>query len=302
MANLKETRNRIASVQSTQQITKAMKMVAAAKLRRAQERIVNMRPYAAKLREVLSNLSDSVEGSDAEVYFKKRDLHRVLFVVVAADRGLCGSFNNALGKAAVNYIQTHFPQMNKDGQVDVLTVGKRAREYTAKRGYNVIETHDGFFNRIDLEEANQIAQGVIDRFLKGHHQEVYLAFNSFYNPAVYTQEVHQFLPVSDVKAENAAPKDGEASTNAFFHDYIFEPSKGGILDDLVPLTLRTNFYSALLDSNAAEHGARMTAMDSATDNAGELLSNLRIEYNKARQASITNEILEIVSGANALDG
>lgn len=301
MANLKETRNRIASVQSTQQITKAMKMVAAAKLRRAQERILNMRPYAAKLREVLSNLTDSVEGSQAAVYFEKQELQRALFIVVAADRGLCGSFNNAMGKTAMNYIETHFPQMRKDGKVDVLTVGKRAREYFQKRDYQVVETHDGFFNNVNYEEADQIARGVIDHFLSGTYQEVYLCYNSFKNPAVYTQEVDQFLPVLNTGVETAATKSA-ASGKELVHDYIFEPSKSGILDDLVPRTLRTNFYSALLDSNAAEHGARMTAMDSATDNAGELLDNLRIEYNKARQASITNEILEIVSGANALDG
>jgi F-type H+-transporting ATPase subunit gamma len=293
MANLKETRNRISSVRSTQQITKAMKMVAAAKLRKAQERIINIRPYNKKLREVMANLSDSVEGSPVEPYFEKRELHRVLFVPITSDRGLCGSFNNAIGKLTAQKINTHYPTMYKDRNAQILSIGKRAHDYFRNRNYPIVDSHDGIFNELSFERAQSIADHLMDLFLKGEYDEIFLVHNSFYNPAVYQQLVVPFLPVK-------LDDESQAKKSQFLHDYIFEPDKFGILSELVPRTLRINLYSALLDSNAAEHGARMTAMDNATDNASELLEDLRIEYNKARQAAITKEILEIVSGADAL--
>lgn len=290
MANLKEVRTRIASVKSTQQITKAMKVVSAAKLRKAQGRIQQMRPYANKLEEIMGNLSSSTEGSSAAKYFEDREAKKILFVVVSADRGLCGGFNSTIYKKVISYINTNFSDLDSSA-IDLLTIGKKAKELFKKQPYKVVEKHDGFFTSFEWSDSEKIASKTIESFLNGTYDKVFICYNEFKNAAVYLSTVQQLLPIVENPAEE------QSVTNT---DYIFEPSQSGILDELIPQSLKISFYKALLDSNASEHGSRMTAMDNATENAQELLRSLSIEYNKARQATITNEILEIVGGAEAL--
>ncbi len=293
MANLKEIRSRISSVNSTMQITSAMKMVSAAKLRRAQDAIVQMRPYATKLQEILQNLSGALDVSE-NVYAAERDLERVLIIAVTSNRGLCGAFNNNVIKEVKTLIQEH-----KTAQVKVMGVGKKAYDTFSKTQYHLDAV--GYpsqpfkiFDDLNFNEASLIAQSVMDKFANGKIDRVYLVYNSFKNAAVQITRSEQMLPI--------VPSATTEETSSAQLDYIFEPSKEEIVTELIPKSLKIQLYKAILDSHAAEHGARMTAMHKATDNASELVKDLKLTYNKARQASITNEILEIVAGAEALNG
>ncbi len=284
MANLKEIRNRITSVNSTKQITSAMKMVSAAKLKRAQDSITQMRPYAEKLTEILGNLSASLDTSE-NVYAQQRDIKKVLLVPISSNRGLCGAFNANIFKAARDHSENY-----GNAHVEVLALGKKAGELLHKREYRVREINTGIFDDLNYSAASEIAESLMKAFEDKEYDEVVLVYNQFKNAAAQNIMVEQFLPV-------VMEEGGESSG-----DYIFEPSKEEIVEQLIPHSLKTQLFKALLDSNASEHGARMTAMHKATDNATELVKDLKLTYNKLRQASITNEILEIVGGAEALNG
>lgn len=290
MPNLKEVRTRIASVKSTQQITKAMKMVSAAKLRRAQTKIQEMRPYAVKMRELLGNVSGNVEGSESARFYENK-AGKTLYVLITADRGLCGSFNSGLVKSLKARLQKSSEYTGPEA-LDVYCIGKKGHDAMKRIGANVVKSHDGFFTNFGFEEAEQIADELMELYDNGEYATIYIAYNHFKNAATYLNTFECWLPI--------APEEEEVATDNNV-DYIFEPDKVAILDEMVPRSLKIALFKGLLDSNASEHGARMTAMDSATDNAQDLLKNLSIEYNKARQAAITKEILEIVGGADALE-
>ncbi len=286
MANLKETRNRIVSIKSTMQITSAMKMVSAAKLKRAQDAITRMRPYAEKLQEILGNVSSYVEGNTIAQYTDVRTVKNVLVVTFTSNRGLCGGFNSSVSKAALNHIQKNLQGKN----VDVLAIGKKAGEWLKIKGVPVAKIELDIFNDINFAASSVISEAVVADFLNQKYDQVVLIYNKFVNAAVQEVQVEQLLPI--------VPTATEGSSNV---DYIYEPEKEQIILDLIPKSLKTQFYKALLDTVAGEHGARMTAMHQATDNAGALAKDLTLQYNKARQAAITTEILEIVGGAEALD-
>lgn len=292
MPNLKEVRIRIASVKSTQQITSAMKMVAASKLRRAQNAILKMRPYAAKLKDILQNLSASLDSGDANPYTQQRSADKVLLVVITSNRGLCGAFNTNVLRAAVQRIQSEYATQAGLGNVSFLTIGRKATEFFSKRGYNVVSSHDSIFDSLTYENVSVIAGSVMEAFANKQFDRVEIVYNQFKNAAVQKLTVEQFLPV-EAPAQSAV-------VSKINTDFIFLPSKEEIVSELIPKSLRIQFYKAVLDSNASEHGARMTAMHQATENAGDLIKELNLAYNKARQAAITKEILEIVSGAEAL--
>lgn len=292
MPNLKEVRIRIASVKSTQQITSAMKMVAASKLRRAQNAILKMRPYAAKLKDILQNLSASLDSGDANPYTQQRSADKVLLVVITSNRGLCGAFNTNVLRAAVQRIQNEYATQAGLGNVSFLTIGRKATEFFSKRGYNVVSSHDSIFDSLTYENVSVIAGSVMEAFANKQFDRVEIVYNQFKNAAVQKLTVEQFLPV-EAPAQSAV-------VSKINTDFIFLPSKEEIVSELIPKSLRIQFYKAVLDSNASEHGARMTAMHQATENAGDLIKELNLAYNKARQAAITKEILEIVSGAEAL--
>ena len=292
MPNLKEVRIRIASVKSTQQITSAMKMVAASKLRRAQNAILKMRPYAAKLKDILQNLSASLDSGDANPYTQQRSAEKVLLVVITSNRGLCGAFNTNVLRAAVQRIQSEYATQAGLGNVSFLTIGRKATEFFSKRGYNVVSSHDSIFDSLTYENVSVIAGSVMEAFANKQFDRVEIVYNQFKNAAVQKLTVEQFLPV-EAPAQSAV-------VSKINTDFIFLPSKEEIVSELIPKSLRIQFYKAVLDSNASEHGARMTAMHQATENAGDLIKELNLAYNKARQAAITKEILEIVSGAEAL--
>ena len=283
MANLKEIRARITSVGSTMQITSAMKMVSAAKLKRAQDAITQMRPYANKLRELLVNLSSTLESSDGGAYSDARPVKKQLVVAITSNRGLCGAFNNNVIKQAKvlakEYDNTSF-----------LTIGKKASEHFTKNGFDVISTHDELYSDLTFANTSAIAQDLMNHFTEGRYDKVVLVYNQFKNAASQILMSEPFLPVE-------TPSDDSATIG----DYIFEPEKEEIVADLIPKSLKIQLFKAVLDSHASEHGARMTAMHKATDNAGELKRELTLTYNKARQAAITGEILEIVGGAEALN-
>lgn len=292
MPNLKEVRIRIASVKSTQQITSAMKMVAASKLRRAQNAILKMRPYAAKLKDILQNLSASLDSGDGNLYTQQRHPEKVLLVVLTSNRGLCGAFNTNILRTAVQKIQDEYQAQFKAGNVSILTIGRKGSEFFNKRGYKMISSHDSVFDSLTYENVSAIAASVMNAFANKEFDRVDIVYNQFKNAVVQRVVVEQFLPV-----EEPAKNDDVAKSNT---DYIFLPSKEEIVEELIPKSLKIQFYKAVLDSYASEHGARMTAMHQATDNAGDLIKELNLAYNKARQAAITKEILEIVSGAEAL--
>ena len=273
---------------STQQITKAMKMVSAAKLRRAQEKIVQMRPYSQKLTAILNNVSAASEGDSDIVFAAKREVKKVLLIPVTSDKGLCGAFNTNILKATNLAIKEQF----EGAEITVLPLGKKAYEYYKKSNYQVIDTYFTVFQQLNFDVVKEAATYSMDGFLSGEYDQVVLVFNEFKNVATQVVRVEQFLPM--------APQEGEAAVTET--DYLLEPSRTYIIEELVPISLRIQFYKAVLESNASEHGARMTAMDKATENAGELLKELKLMYNRTRQAAITNEILEIVAGANALAG
>jgi len=290
MANLKEVRIRIASVNSTQQITKAMKMVSAAKLKRATDAIVQMRPYANKLKDILANLTASLEGNESP-YTQQREIKNVLLVVVTSNRGLAGAFNANVIKAANLLVADKYDAQKRDGNLQIIAIGKKAQDYFTRNKFNVIGNNNEVFNHLNFDEANKIAEEVMSGFVAGKWDKVEVVYNQFKNAAMQILTTEQLLPV--VPSVNQSANQNNA-------DYLLEPSQEEIVLGLIPSSVKIQLYKALLDSHASEHGARMTAMDKATENAGELLKALRLSYNQARQASITNEILEIVSGANAL--
>lgn len=292
MANLKEVKNRISSVTSTQQITKAMKMVAAAKLKRAQDRITQMRPYVQKLSEILQNVSAAASENVHNEYAEERTGNKILIVPITSDKGLCGAFNSNVFRGGANFIAANFANELQNGKVDFLPIGKKAYDYYSKRGYNVIETYKDLFSDLTFDTAREAAEFAMKSFAEGQYDKVFVIYNEFKNVATQIVVTEQFLPIPKVEEEDTAA--------AVTTDYIYEPSEEEIVSELIPTSLKIKFYKALLESNASEHGARMTAMDKATENAGELLKELRLTYNRTRQAAITTEILEIVAGAEAL--
>jgi F-type H+-transporting ATPase subunit gamma len=295
MANLKEVKERIKSVTSTQQITKAMKMVAAAKLRRAQDRIMQMRPYASKLNGIMQNISSSVDTDVIENPFAEvREVKNVLLVVVSSDRGLCGAFNSNVFKVTQKHIKAHYAGVEKSGGLHVLPVGKRSKEYFQKRGFSVVDQFADLFGHLDFTSALEASEFVQQSFIGGQYDKVDVIFNEFKNVATQILKAEAYLPIVET------PPEGNQELSSSDVEYIYEPDQEYIFKEIVPKSLNIQFYKALLESNASEHGARMTAMDQATDNAQELLKELKLTYNRTRQAAITKEILEIVGGAEAL--
>jgi len=296
MASLKEVRVRIQSVTSTQQITKAMKMVAAAKLRRAQENIIQMRPYAKKLSTILQNLSASLEGADfSNEYAVAREVNTVLIIAITSDRGLCGGFNSNVFKGVNTLIQEKYPEQAKRNQVTVLPIGRKAFDFFRKRELKNISEYSNIFSTPAYDEVKKVAEFAMEGFTNQSYDRVELVYNEFKNVATQIIRKEQLLPIID-----SEPVVTEKIAHTI--DFIFEPSKAEIVKDLIPESLKIKFYKAFLESAASEQGARMTAMDKATDNAGELLKELKLTYNRTRQAAITKEILEIVGGAEALAG
>jgi F-type H+-transporting ATPase subunit gamma len=292
MASLKEVRNRIVSVNSTQQITKAMKMVAAAKLRRAQDNIIQMRPYAQKLGQMLSTVSAGAESSADSPLKTVRPVEKALIVVVTSDRGLCGAFNTNIVKATLQLINEKYAAQAAKGNVEIFAIGKKGAEAFTRRGYVVNTTFSDIFGRLSFSTVKQAAELIMDAFSEGQYDVVDLVFNEFKNVATQIIHADPYLPIV---AENTSAKSKKSEVN-----YIFEPNEEDILKELIPKSLKIQLYRAVLESNASEQGARMTAMDKATENAQELLKELKLIYNRTRQAAITTEILEIVGGAEAL--
>ncbi|KUG06222.1 ATP synthase F1 subunit gamma [Solirubrum puertoriconensis] len=293
MASLKEVRGRIQSVSSTQQITKAMKMVAAAKLRRAQDNIMRMRPYAQRLNSILANLSQgNAEDNVTGEYGVVRDVRRVLIIAVTSDRGLAGAFNSNIFKATNALIQERYADLAAAGNVRVMAIGRKAHDYFGRRGL-LVGNHTNVFTNLSFDTVRVAAEEAMDAFRAGQYDQVVVVYNEFKNVATQIIRTEQLLPI-------LPPAEPTTTTTTSNIDYIFEPSKEEIVLNLIPTSLKIQLYKAVLESNASEHGARMTAMDKATENAGELLKSLKLTYNRGRQAAITNEILEIVGGAEAL--
>ncbi len=286
MANLKEIRNRITSVSSTMQITSAMKMVSAAKLKKAQDAITAMRPYAEKLTELLQNLSATLDGDAGGEYTNAREIKKVLVVAITSNRGLCGAFNTNVIKEVKNRSDFYAGK-----QVDVFAIGKKGNDALIKT-ISIVDNQSAIFDNLSFDAVAHIADSIILKYISGDYDKIELVYNQFKNAATQIIQTEQFLPLAPIVS------DLPASTG----DYIFEPSKEEIVLTLIPKSLKTQLYKAIRDSFASEHGARMTAMHKATDNATEMRDQLKLTYNKARQAAITNEILEIVGGAEALKG
>ncbi len=295
MPSQKEIRSRISSTISTQQITKAMKLVSATKLRKASDAIVRMRPYAEKLRGIMANLQDSIEDDKLAVYFQSRDVKKVLLVVITSDRGLCGAFNANVIKRTRLLIAEKYAEQHKAGNVTLLCIGKKGAEFLRKLKYDVNTDYMQVLPVLDANKAFEIGDHVLQEFRSGVYDQVELVFNQFKNAAtqILTNEV--ILPVMTQKVSQEAK-------SAQLNEYLFEPNKVQILEELIPRSVKTQIYRAMLDSLASEHGARMVSMDKATENAGELLFGLKLAYNQARQAAITREISEIVGGVAALEG
>jgi len=293
MANLKEVRIRIASVQSTQQITKAMKMVSAAKLKRATNAIIQLRPYATKLKEILGNLSANLEGSSSP-FIQEREPNKVLIVVVSSNRGLAGAFNMNVIKATNNLIAEKYSEQYKNGNVSIVAIGKKSQDFYEKRNYNVIGNNNEVYAALTFENVTKITDSIMTGFEKGEFDRVEMVYNKFKNAAVQILTTEQLLPLPKPEVL----KDEKRSKI----DYILEPAQEEIVEQLIPKSIKIQLYKAVLDSHASEHGARMTSMDKATENAGDLLKALKLSYNQARQAAITTELTEIVSGAAALNG
>lgn len=285
MANLKEIRNRISSISSTMQITSAMKMVSAAKLKKAQDAITAMRPYADKLTELLQSLSASLDGDSGSKYSDEREVNKVLIVAITSNRGLCGAFNSNILKQCT-YLAENF---YNEKQVDFVTIGKKASDFLGKR-FTVVSNHSNIYEDLTFDNVAKISEELMELFTNGTYDRIEIVYNKFKNAATQIIMTEQFLPI--------VPMEGAEVSNA---DYIFEPSKVEIVEQLIPKSLKTQLYKGVRDSFASEHGARMTAMHKATDNATDLRDQLKLTYNKARQAAITNEILEIVGGAEALN-
>ncbi len=288
MAGLKDIRSRISSVKSTRQITSAMKMVSAAKLKKAQDRIVQIRPYANKLKEVLVEVCSSIDKNHKGVYNTQRPVENVLIVLLTSNRGLCGAFNANICKKTKSLIEQNYSHLSKEN-IHYFCVGKKANDYVKKQGYSVVKTGNQIFDDLTFANTVKLSKYLMSEFKKGTFDKIELVYNSFKNAAVQYQIAETFLPMEIDVEERDNPS-----------EYIFEPDMQAIVEEMIPKALRIQFYKVVLDSNAAEHGARMTAMHQATDNATSLIKDLTLMYNKARQAAITNEILEITSGANAL--
>lgn len=291
---LKEVRNRIKSVQSTQQITKAMKMVSAAKLRRAQDAIIQMRPYASKLQEMLSNIVSNTEGGSNMSLAEERQIKKVLMVVITSDRGLCGAYNANIQKMALATIKEKYAAQQAAGNLTIWAIGKKGAEFFQKRGFQVDVRFKDIFMKLSFEAVQQCAQAAVQAFAQKEFDAVEIVYSEFKNAATQRFVAEPFLPIPKNNEEK-----GKQSKKS---DFIFEPEKNQLIAELMPKILNTQLYKAVLDCNASEHGARMTAMDKASENANELLKSLKISYNRARQAAITTELTEIVSGAAALQG
>ena len=285
MANLKEIRNRIVSVSSTMQITSAMKMVSAAKLKKAQDAITAMRPYADKLGELLQNFSGSIDGETGSKYTDNRDLNNVLIVAITSNRGLCGAFNSNIIKHCLSIQKDHYAGQ----KVDFITIGKKAHDLIGKK-HTVVSDHSKIYEELTFDNAAEIAEELMQLYTDESYDKIEVVYNKFKNAATQIVTTEQFLPI--------VPMEQDSNTSA---DYIFEPAKAAIVEELIPKSLKTQLYKSIRDSFASEHGARMTAMHKATDNATDLRDQLKLTYNQARQAAITNEILEIVGGAEALN-
>ena len=297
MASLKEVRARITSISSTQQITKAMKMVAAAKLRRAQDNITQLRPYAKKLSQMLGTVSAGAESASESPYKQTRAVDRALIIVVTSDRGLCGAFNTNAVKAALALIGEKYVAQARSGNVEIMAIGKKGAEAFLRRGFSVNKNHVDAFGSLNFTTVKAAAEEAMAGFAAGRYDVVEIVYNEFKNAAMQIVRTEQMLPI--VATETVGSRSAGAVSPAAVN-YTFEPSEDEIITELIPKTLKIQLYKAVLDSNASEHGARMTAMDKATENAGELLKELRLVYNRTRQAAITTEILEIVGGAEAL--
>lgn len=289
---LKEVRNRIKSVQSTQQITKAMKMVSAAKLRRAQDSIIQMRPYAQKLQEMLSNIVSNIEGGTSMKLAEERAIEKVLLIVITSDRGLCGAYNSNVVKLTKNVIAEKYSSQYQKKNITIWNIGKKGWESMTKSGYKTSDTFKDIFLSLCFENVQAAAQAAIRAFENKEFDAVEIVYSEFKNAATQRFKAEPFLPIPKVQGKSGAKK----------ADFIFEPGQEQLIAVLMPKILNTQLYKAVLDANASEHGARMTAMDKASENANELLKSLRISYNRARQAAITTELTEIVSGAAALQG
>lgn len=297
MGSLKDIRNRINSITSTRQITSTMKMVSAAKLRKAQQHITQLRPYADKLYEIFQHLHSDVTIEDNK-YAEQRELNRILLVVITSNRGLCGSFNHNVTNKAIELLSHSYPNLYDNGAVDLLTIGKTGYTFLRSKGYGVVEQKHDIYDNLTFPNVASIAEEIMDKYLDYRYDRVELIYNSFKNAANQVLKVEQFLPI-DLTSNATEASNQSQQTNK---EFIIEPSKTYVLNELVPKSLKIQFFKALLDSYASEHGARMTAMQQATDNATELLEDLRLQYNKARQAAITSEILDIINGAEALKG
>jgi F-type H+-transporting ATPase subunit gamma len=294
MANLKAIRTRISSVKSTRQITSAMKMVSAARLRKAQDRIVQLRPYATKLREILSGLARSLEETgEASVFSRKSEPQKVLIVVITSNRGLCGGFNANVIREVRRLVSEEYADQYANGNLAFMAIGKKGYDYVKRLQNSEVEEFNHIYGKLGFETVSKLASAIMADFICDRVHKVVLVYNQFKNAAVQRLTTEVFLPVEMEESDDATP---------VISDYIYEPSREEIVTELIPRTLKIQFYKALLDSFAAEHGARMTSMHTATDNATGLIRDLTLQYNKARQASITSQILEVVSGAEALKG
>ncbi|MGM0496641.1 MAG: ATP synthase F1 subunit gamma [Bacteroidota bacterium] len=297
MSSLKEIRTRIASVRSTQKITSAMKMVAAAKLKKAQDAALNLRPYAGKLYGILMDITRSIENNEIETeYLRETNENNgnVLLVIITSNKGLCGAFNSSTIKKGVELANGRYSEQAKNGELFFYTIGRKGSEFFRSKGYNVYGSNDDILEKATFKEAAPLIQSLMDKFVNKEFERIEIIYNKFKNAAVYLLTEEKFLPI-DMSMEN----EKESGENNHF-DYIYEPGKVEIAKNLIPKILRIQFYEAILESSAAEHGARMTAMHKATDNATDLIKELQLTYNKARQAAITSEISEVVSGAEAL--
>ena len=294
MGNLKEIRNRIVSVKSTQQITRAMKMVSAAKLKKATDAIVRIRPYSYKLKEVIETLAEGIDDLHSNPFYDKRPEIKVLIIPVTSDKGLCGSYNTSVIRETQRQLNLYKTRRDKRAKLDLVCIGKKGAEYFKKHGFNVIQTYTNMSVHTKYETVEEIAAWVLEQFRLKEYDTVKFVYNTFKNAAVYYTTLEKFLPIEVEPSKKKSFKD------ITVHNFIFEPNEEEIISELIPMSLRVNFFRVVLESIASEHGARMTAMDNATENAEDIINELKLNYNKARQASITNEILEIVGGANAL--
>lgn len=293
MPSLKAVKSRIVSVKSTQQITRAMKMVAASKLRRAQDRLLQMRPYAERLNKILNNVSSSLSEGNVSEYAESREVKNVLFVVFTSDKGLCGAFNTTLFRYLRQLIASQYSTYERNNRLKIMTVGSKGRDYYKHRNHELVDQYTNLFSEQTFENVRTAAESVMQMYRDGEVDKVVLIYNTFKNVATQIVTNEPFLPV-----ESTSDEEEKVNNNI---DYIYEPSEEYIVEELIPQSLKIQFYKAYLESAASEQGARMTAMDQATDNAGELLKQLKLTYNRTRQAAITKEILEIVAGADALE-